>query len=201
MDSRIIIDTYAWNRFNPNRQVSLSGLGKTRGRAAYNDDEDYDDDDDNEDTDYGDDDYDDDTELPAGELKARASLTKDQLLLCSASLRGYSLRNKKWLQFSINCVSEIKWNDSAFESLVLPKDHKELILALTESQVQNKESFDDVIQGKGKGMIMLLSGPPGVGKTLTAESVAENMHAPLYMMSAGYVLLEKFPLSPLHFSQ
>lgn len=54
-------------------------------------------------------------------------------------------------------------------------------------------------------MIMLLSGPPGVGKTLTAESgissmpvsrplmyatdkitaVAESMRAPLYMMSAG----------------
>lgn len=39
-------------------------------------------------------------------------------------------------------------------------------------------------------MIMLLSGPPGVGKTLTAESVAENMHAPLYMMSAGDLGLE-----------
>lgn len=51
-------------------------------------------------------------------------------------------------------------------------------------------------------MIMLLSGPPGVGKTLTAESgtltsyirllgisnvllVAETMRTPLYMMSAG----------------
>lgn len=53
---------------------------------------------------------------------------------------------------------------------MLPHEHKELILALTESQVENKEHFDDVIQGKGKGMIMLLSGPPGVGKTLTAES-------------------------------
>ena len=29
------------------------------------------------------------------------------------------------------------------------------------------------------------SGPPGVGKTLTAESVAEEMKVPLYMMSAG----------------
>lgn len=53
---------------------------------------------------------------------------------------------------------------------MLPHEHKELILALTESQVENKDGFDDVIQGKGKGMIMLLSGPPGVGKTLTAES-------------------------------
>ncbi|PYH44104.1 ATP-binding protein [Aspergillus saccharolyticus JOP 1030-1] len=32
---------------------------------------------------------------------------------------------------------------------------------------------------------MLLSGPPGVGKTLTAESVAEIMQVPLYILSAG----------------
>ena len=34
------------------------------------------------------------------------------------------------------------------------------------------------------------SGPPGVGKTLTAESVAEEMKVPLYMMSAGDLGLE-----------
>jgi SpoVK/Ycf46/Vps4 family AAA+-type ATPase len=32
---------------------------------------------------------------------------------------------------------------------------------------------------------MLLSGPPGVGKTLTAEAVAESMHIPLFSMGAG----------------
>jgi SpoVK/Ycf46/Vps4 family AAA+-type ATPase len=58
-------------------------------------------------------------------------------------------------------------------------------MSFVESQIENKDTFDDVIQGKGKGIIMLLSGPPGVGKTLTAESVAESMHIPLYMMSAG----------------
>lgn len=34
------------------------------------------------------------------------------------------------------------------------------------------------------------SGPPGVGKTLTAESVAEEMKVPLFMMSAGDLGLE-----------
>jgi SpoVK/Ycf46/Vps4 family AAA+-type ATPase len=68
---------------------------------------------------------------------------------------------------------------------VLPVDTKELLLSFVESQVENRDKFDDVIQGKGRGIIMLLSGPPGVGKTLTAESVAESMHIPLYMMSAG----------------
>lgn len=96
------------------------------------------------------------------------------------------------MTFPIGPIGDIEWNDQAFERLVLPNDHKDLILALIESQVANKDQFDDVIQGKGalsyepwsvnlchdsvlrksigKGMIMLLSGPPGVGKTLTAES-------------------------------
>ena len=34
-------------------------------------------------------------------------------------------------------------------------------------------------------LTVAISGPPGVGKTLTAESVAEEMKVPLYMMSAG----------------
>ncbi|KAL8819490.1 MAG: hypothetical protein Q9223_002078 [Gallowayella weberi] len=182
VDSRVILDTYAWNRFNPNRQVSLSNLSLAQQSSARNQDGSED-----ADSDYGDDELDaafaNGVDQP-GEVRPQA-LTKEQLLLCSSTLKGYSLKNKKWLMFSISSVGDIKWNDRAFESLVLPSDHKELILALTESQIVNKDTFDDVIQGKGRGMVMLLSGPPGVGKTLTAESVAENMRVPLYMMSAG----------------
>lgn len=112
-------------------------------------------------------------------------LTEKELLMCSPSLRGYSLKDKKWLKFWVNSIKTIAWNDKAFESLVLPADQKELILAFAESQVKHENKFDDVIQGKGKGIIMLLSGPPGVGKTLTAESVAENMRVPLYTLCAG----------------
>ena len=173
VDSRIIIDTYAWNRFNPNKQVTLATLAKPVTKDHSVDSEAYDEDDEDEEEyesyeeeeEYGSDEY-----LATGEKNNPRSLTKDQLLLCSASLKGYSLKNKKWLTFSIGSVLDIEYNESAFESLVLPEDHKELILALAESQVQHRDSFDDVIQGKGKGMIMLLSGPPGVGKTLTAES-------------------------------
>ncbi len=173
VDSRIIIDTYAWNRFNPNKQVNLTTLARPTTKALSVNSEEYGEDD-GEDEDYpsydDDEEYGSDEDVVTGERSSPKSLTNDQLLLCSASLKGYSLKNKKWLTFSIGSVVAIEYNESAFESLVLPEDHKELILALAESQVQHRDSFDDVIQGKGKGMIMLLSGPPGVGKTLTAES-------------------------------
>ncbi len=153
VDSRIIVDTYAWNRFNPNRQVSLSALTQLLRQDTCDDDSSED-----EYSDYGDESLDDllaDETHQAGQPKSQ-TLANDQLLLCSATLKGYSLKNKKWLTFSINSVDEIKWNDSAFESLVLPNDQKELILALTESQVANKDSFDDVIQGKGMSPSLLI---------------------------------------------
>jgi len=167
-----------------------------------------DEDDDNEDEDASDDydnydDYDDDDEeynpevnCGEGAKHTLVTLTNDQLLLCSASLKGYSLRNKKWLTFSIGSVKDIKYDEGAFDSLVLPDDHKELILALTESQVANKETFDDVIKGKGKGMIMLLSGPPGVGKTLTAES-GKSSSSPFPLQHAD-VLRTQLPKACAH---
>lgn len=111
-----------------------------------------------------------------------------QRLLATPVLRGYALKDKKWLDFYLDGVKEIVWNENAFGSLVLPHAHqnlKSMILSFAEAQAAGLDTFDDVIQGKGKGVIMLLSGPPGVGKTLTAESVAEVMKVPLYMLSAG----------------
>ncbi|KAK4170545.1 mitochondrial sorting [Cladorrhinum sp. PSN259] len=105
-------------------------------------------------------------------------------MLCRSRTRGYSLKFKKWLDFFVEQISEVSWNTSAFDRLVLPADQKELILSFSESQLAGS-SFDDVIQGKGKGIICLLSGPPGVGKTLTAEAVAENLKVPLHMLSTG----------------
>jgi SpoVK/Ycf46/Vps4 family AAA+-type ATPase len=100
-------------------------------------------------------------------------------------VHGYSFKKKQWLLFYIDRITDITFDSNAFGSLVLPEDQKELILSFAESQTKNNTSFDDLISGKGRGHITLLSGPPGVGKTLTAESVSEHMHAPLFMMSSG----------------
>jgi SpoVK/Ycf46/Vps4 family AAA+-type ATPase len=47
------------------------------------------------------------------------------------------------------------------------------------------QGFTDIIEGKGGGTIFLLHGPPGWGKTASAEAVAELLHKPLYSVSVG----------------
>ncbi|KAJ5272266.1 hypothetical protein N7524_005535 [Penicillium chrysogenum] len=111
-----------------------------------------------------------------------------QCLLATPMLHGYSLNDKEWGTFHVDHLRDIEWDDKAFESLVLPREQeglKEVILAVAKAQSKKVDAFDDVLRGKGQGFIMQLSGPPGVGKTLTAESVAEVMRVPLYVMSAG----------------
>lgn len=166
MNSRVIIDTYAWNRFQPNSQVSVSTFEAKSNSTNAGAAEDSDDDDDDEDYDNLSSEEDGNRSSAPVKAKNPRPLTDDKLLLCTSTLKGYALKNKKWMTFSIENVKEMKWNEKAFDSLVLPEDHKDLILALTESQSQNREAFDDIIQGKGMGMIMLLSGPPGVGMVL-----------------------------------
>ncbi|KUM66315.1 hypothetical protein ACN42_g752 [Penicillium freii] len=115
-------------------------------------------------------------------------LDDSQRLIATPTLYGYSPSNKEWSTFLVDHLKDIEWDEKAFESLVLPREQqglKEVVLAVAKAQSKKVDDFDDVVRGKGQGFIMQLSGPPGVGKTLTAESVAEVMRVPLYVMSAG----------------
>jgi hypothetical protein len=106
--------------------------------------------------------------------EARIRLSEKQHLTCLPHVRGYSLKKKKWLLFYLDLIEDIAFNDNAFNSLVLPPDQKELILSFAESQTMNRSGFDDIISGKGRGHITLLSGPPGVGKV-------SSLYYPLYL--------------------
>ncbi|KKK14841.1 hypothetical protein AOCH_004934, partial [Aspergillus ochraceoroseus] len=112
--------------------------------------------------------------------------TEEELLIASPVVLGFAFSEKLWLEFSISGISEIDWNEDAFDSLVLPENQKSIVKALVESHTFcAAQNIDDVIQGKGKGLVAVLHGPPGTGKTLTAEGIAELLKRPLYMVSAG----------------
>ncbi|KAM0800054.1 P-loop containing nucleoside triphosphate hydrolase protein, partial [Usnea florida] len=120
-------------------------------------------------------------------------LGEDERLLLPYSLHGFVLRSKKWRTFNIDKVEDIKFS-SGFDDLVLPRGHKDTVEALvnrhsrynkvgsTESELKTSM---DLVTGKGRGLIILLHGAPGVGKTSTAECVAERTERPLFAITCG----------------
>ena len=94
-------------------------------------------------------------------------------------------------------VPEVKPGDNdGFQKLVLPSGHKDVVRALVNTHARRVATDDgiptpkskrdfDVVRGKGQGLIILLHGAPGVGKTSTAECVAANAGRPLLPITCG----------------
>ena len=100
----------------------------------------------------------------------------------------------------IDLLQDIKENDSldgqnsGFDDLVIPNEYKRIVKALVKSHALGSRPVEkgkrerqqiDLIRGKGKGLIILLHGVPGVGKTSTAESVASYTGRPLFPITCG----------------
>ena len=117
---------------------------------------------------------------------AKDIFTEEQLLIASSTVVGFSFSEKLWLEFAVSKIGEVSWNTDAFDSLILPDSQKNIVKAMVSSHAFHpSRSIDDIIAGKGKGLVSVLHGGPGLGKTLTVESIADLLKRPLYMVSAG----------------
>ena len=119
----------------------------------------------------------------SGPGQMEGSLNSDDLMICDYQVPGFVLYDKKWCLFSVDFIQPVQFNTKAFKSLLLPQKHKELIHALV--KYHGTDDFDDLIKGKGRGLIFVLYGEPGVGKTFTAESIADDTKRPLYALNTG----------------
>ena len=127
------------------------------------------------------------------------------MLLASPIVYGFSLSDKFWrtsppvglppcdsdlcadsltVEFNVQHITPITWNPETFEGLVLPADRKTLLRSLIEAH-DSDSGFDDFVRGKGQGLVINLFGPPGVGKTLSAEATSEHIRRPLYVVGSG----------------
>ena len=123
--------------------------------------------------------------IEESEDKQRA-FTEEELLISSPVVLGFAFSEKLWLELTVSGISDVVFNDQAFDSLVLPDTQKSIVKALVSSHAFHpSKSIDDIISGKGRGLCCVLHGPPGTGKTLTAEGIADLLKCPLYMVSAG----------------
>ncbi|KAL9629701.1 MAG: hypothetical protein Q9204_005126 [Flavoplaca sp. TL-2023a] len=116
--------------------------------------------------------------------------------LLPARLLGYCFNAKVWAQFHVNRVEAVEMPDAKrdMEKLIFPEEAdgvKEDLKILIEQHGSTKlPMIVDPIEGKGAGLVILLHGPPGVGKTLTAETLAKCAGKPLYLVGPSDVGLD-----------
>ncbi|KAK4631369.1 hypothetical protein CLAFUW4_03719 [Fulvia fulva] len=132
---------------------------------------------------------------------------EEMLVLLPPKLLGFVLKSKIWAQFAVDKMQRTYLRGSleltkAFdEELQLNEDDKDLLLALVNGHQALLPQFEgsgpgipghnnqgtDVIEGEGQGLAIMLHGPPGVGKTLTAETIAKRTNRPLLSVSVAEI--------------
>ncbi|KAK6841173.1 hypothetical protein PG987_002033 [Apiospora arundinis] len=92
--------------------------------------------------------------------------TDEDFLIMTFSVFGFALRNRKWYALDITNLSEVA------------------ILGEEKASISSYSLLATEIWSS-RGLIMLLHGVPGVGKTSTAECVAAFFRSPLFQITGG----------------
>lgn len=92
-----------------------------------------------------------------------------EYLICPPRVTCFFLQAQEWGRILVENLQDIEWDPDAFKQLQLAESTKDDLEALVKGfDPEAQTGFDDAIQGKGKGLIFLLHGEPGLGKTMTA---------------------------------
>lgn len=127
----------------------------------------------------------------------KTELRDEDLILLPKRMFAYVLRERRFVAIDITSLTPIRREQGVFENLRILKDYKDIVRGLVASHFEKKTierkyvdrgtegPSQDLIQGKGRGLVVLLHGVPGVGKTATAEAVAMENKKPLFVVTCG----------------
>lgn len=94
----------------------------------------------------------------------------------------FDLAKHQFINIHIGNLTPYEYDETAGDKLIMPKDKKELVGVLMESA---NVLMEDIVEGKTGGIIVLATGVPGTGKTLTAEIYSEAVKKPLYIVQCS----------------
>lgn len=121
-------------------------------------------------------------------------LTPDCKALLTGRVYAYVFQERKFAQLAVSKLRLAPKTGLALDSLKIPPSVKDAIQGSIQGHFLQKnaerridQNFGslDLIQGKGTGLFILLHGVPGVGKTATAEAIAQANGKPLFKITAG----------------
>jgi hypothetical protein len=94
----------------------------------------------------------------------------------------FHLELHHYLWVHVDDITPYEYQPALKQKLILPPEQTDLIDILT---AEMDVLMDDIVAGKSGGTTVLCAGPPGVGKTLTAEVYSEIIRRPLYRVHSG----------------
>ena len=120
---------------------------------------------------------------PYGRGMGRGGDSADENVSRMPLVRVFSLSTKRYVFADIDDLEAYEYDDTALSRLHLPPDMRDVLGRVFAAQ--QAELFGDLMRGKHGGVVILASGNPGVGKTMTAEVYAEVARRPLYVLEFG----------------
>ncbi|CAI0646891.1 unnamed protein product [Colletotrichum noveboracense] len=118
------------------------------------------------------------------------SWSDEDIALLPRRVFAYILRERKFTRIDVRSI-EFNTNQGnlTLDQIQMKPERRRMIRSAVAAHFRGKQgpstSDLDPIRGKGKGLVILLHGAPGVGKTATAEAVAAETERPLFPITCG----------------
>ncbi|KAL3306058.1 AAA family ATPase [Colletotrichum asianum] len=103
---------------------------------------------------------------------------------------AYVLRERRFARLDVAGIDlDTEQSNVTLDDIQMDHKRRRMIRSSVSAHFRDKNkpstSELDMFRGKGKGLVILLHGAPGVGKTATAEAVAAENNRPLFPITCG----------------
>nr|OQO28393.1 hypothetical protein B0A51_04886 [Rachicladosporium sp. CCFEE 5018] len=127
-------------------------------------------------------------------LEIGMELTDQMSFLYSSRLYVFHFGSRTWELLDVEDLKKAQFKSEVLDTLVMRPERINMLKALSKKYMRSEDGNEDqrsafwsadFIENKGKSQIVLLHGKPGVGKTYTAECIAEYTRRPLITLTCA----------------